>query len=157
RAVLEAFQVNDWQGPIDDPLGDGEGSEAAERLRETVKSLNEGLPAGTIRFHTDGRGGSVRWSAGGGSLLQPGENASRATRAANAKRQATGIRTGMGPEQRADPRLVRMRVACLFALTVRGVRSSARDCATTPPGPVAYSACGGAGQVLPHLPFRRPA
>lgn len=64
RAILEAFEASGWRGPVDDPLGDGGGAEAAERLRETVKSLNEGVPGGTIRFHADGRGGAVRWSEG---------------------------------------------------------------------------------------------
>lgn len=62
-AVLGAFEAARWPDRINDPLPAD--IDSAQRLRDTVKNLNRSLPAGTIRFHTDGRGRGVRWEAAG--------------------------------------------------------------------------------------------
>ena len=51
--LLAVFQEQDWAVRVDDPLPllAGEGHEEAKRrLHETLKNLNRGLPAGTIRW-----------------------------------------------------------------------------------------------------------
>jgi hypothetical protein len=66
--LLDVFQEQGWAGRIDDPLGlaDGEGEkDAKRRLHETIKNLNRGLAAGTIRFRGDGTGEGVVWEYGG--------------------------------------------------------------------------------------------
>ncbi len=61
ETVLQAFHEAGWPERISDPLGEEYDLDPKERLRETVKSLNEGLAEGTIRFHADGTGGGIRW------------------------------------------------------------------------------------------------
>jgi hypothetical protein len=63
EAVLAAFEAQGWPERIDDPLTRDAALEPKQRLRDTVKNLNRHLPAGTIRFHTDGQGRGVRWQA----------------------------------------------------------------------------------------------
>jgi len=62
-ALLDAFQRRGWSCPfVKSPLaptpGDGAG-DALRRLHDTIKNLNRGLPAGTIRFR--GNGGTGVW------------------------------------------------------------------------------------------------
>jgi hypothetical protein len=57
-AVLSAFEESEWPPCIDDPLRDGKN---AERLNNTVRSLNNGLRG--IRFHAAGDGESIRWKS----------------------------------------------------------------------------------------------
>ena len=63
--LLDGFQEQGWAfAHLDDPLppAAGEGEEDAKRrLHDTIKNLNRGLPAGTIRFRGDGTGQGVRW------------------------------------------------------------------------------------------------
>jgi len=57
-AVLAAFEARGWAaGHAPDPIPREPGETADEvrhRLHDTVKNLNRGLPAGTIRFRADG-------------------------------------------------------------------------------------------------------
>ena len=55
--ILDAFQEESWPRHISDPLPHGVNP---QRLRETVRTLNERLKA--IVFHTDGTGEGVTWS-----------------------------------------------------------------------------------------------
>jgi hypothetical protein len=55
-AILRAFQEEGWTSRIDDPLPNGR---KPWRLRETVRSLNDGLEI--ILFRADGTGEGVRW------------------------------------------------------------------------------------------------
>jgi hypothetical protein len=59
--ILDAFQEMGWPSQTDDPLPPQQGLQQTptQRLRETVKSLNQGLKA--IRFRTDGTGEGVVW------------------------------------------------------------------------------------------------
>ena len=66
-AILAAFADRGWGAArIPDPLprepGDTD-EEARQRLYETVKNLNRGLPPGTVRFHVDGD--AVWWEHAG--------------------------------------------------------------------------------------------
>jgi hypothetical protein len=62
--LLSAFEEDGWPvGPVDDPLPGKPGSDPCDRLRDAVRNLNNGLPPGTIRFHTDGSGAAVWWEA----------------------------------------------------------------------------------------------
>jgi hypothetical protein len=56
RAVLAAFEESGWPLCIDDPLL---GGKDADRLNNTVRSLNNGLRG--IQFHAAGDGKSIRW------------------------------------------------------------------------------------------------
>jgi hypothetical protein len=62
-ALLDAFQRRGWaRRYVKNPLAaaPGEGAEEVRRrLHDTIKNLNRGLPAGTIRFR--GNGGSGVW------------------------------------------------------------------------------------------------
>jgi hypothetical protein len=61
--VLAAFEARGWPERVDDPLEDEVGVDPKQRLRDTVKNLNRGLPRATIRFHTDGTGRRLVWEA----------------------------------------------------------------------------------------------
>jgi hypothetical protein len=61
EAVLAAFEAAGWPEAVRDPLDPDPETDPKERLRETVKSLNERLRRSTIRFHTDGTGTGVVW------------------------------------------------------------------------------------------------
>jgi hypothetical protein len=54
--VLDAFQEENWKSRIDSPLPGGKNS---RKLREAVRSLNDGLEK--IRFFCDGRAEGVQW------------------------------------------------------------------------------------------------
>ncbi len=60
ESVLLAFEAQGWPERIENPLEEEQGVDRKERLRETVKSLNDGLRGKGIRFRADGMGG-VRW------------------------------------------------------------------------------------------------
>src|SRR5262249_8797989 len=64
-AVLDAFQARGWtERHVSNPLpreAHETEAEAQERLHETIKSLNKGMPPGTIRFRGDGSGAGVWW------------------------------------------------------------------------------------------------
>lgn len=55
--VLDAFQKKDWSEPVGFPLS---GLRNPEQLRDTVKSLNEGL-AQPLTFFSDGTGENIDW------------------------------------------------------------------------------------------------
>jgi hypothetical protein len=63
--LLDAFQEQGWTpARIDDPLPwrrGGREEDRKERLRQTIKNLNRGLPPDTIRFRGDGTGEGVIW------------------------------------------------------------------------------------------------
>jgi len=64
-ALLEAFQARGWvERRVKEPLPreprETE-AEAQERLHETIKSLNRGMPPGSIHFRGDGSGCGVWW------------------------------------------------------------------------------------------------
>ena len=62
--VLSAFQAGGWARRIADPLPPffgNDSSAAQQRLHETIKNLNRGLPPGTVRFRGDGSGRGVLW------------------------------------------------------------------------------------------------
>jgi hypothetical protein len=61
EAVLDAFQAAAWSPCIDDPLPRVLGLNTKVRRRETIRGLNHGLAAGTIRFASNGTGTGVRW------------------------------------------------------------------------------------------------
>lgn len=64
RAVLRTFEEEGWPARIDDPASDrSQDRPLGEQIQDTVRSLNERLPADTIRFHGDGDG--IRWEAVG--------------------------------------------------------------------------------------------
>ncbi len=63
--ILDVFQEQGWATMhIDDPLppsaDEGE-QEAKQRLHDTIKNLNRGLPPETIHFRGDGTGQGVVW------------------------------------------------------------------------------------------------
>ncbi len=62
-AVLRAFEEQDWQDEILDPIPPDSEQDPKERLRETVKRLNKNLKPGTTRFFTTRSGTAVRWTA----------------------------------------------------------------------------------------------
>ena len=55
-AILDAFQEQDWPSHTFDPLPDGKDS---QRLRETIRTLNQGLKV--IQFAADGSGEGITW------------------------------------------------------------------------------------------------
>ena len=59
--VLVAFQAAGWPRRIDDPLPDLTGRKNKKRRLQTVRSLNERLEPGTIRFRADGTGRGICW------------------------------------------------------------------------------------------------
>jgi hypothetical protein len=67
--VLAAFEEEGWSGPIFDPLPDDATRSAKERLRETVRALNEShLVRGLLRFRMDGTGQRVMFSLNSSKL-----------------------------------------------------------------------------------------
>ena len=78
--VLAAFAEQRWATHLDDPLPPepGDGPEAGrQRLNETIRNLNRGLPAGTLRFHGDGTGEGAWWEyCRPSAAAEPGELAS---------------------------------------------------------------------------------
>jgi hypothetical protein len=72
-ALLDAIEAHGWEvGHVSNPLpperGESE-SEAQERLHETIKNLNRGMPPQTIRFRGDGSGRGVWWEISDGDSL----------------------------------------------------------------------------------------
>lgn len=61
EAVLAAFQEEDWPHYIDDPLSPVPDQSPKQRLRDTVKRLNENQRSRLVRFRGDGTGERVRW------------------------------------------------------------------------------------------------
>jgi hypothetical protein len=64
-AILNAFQKKRWRvHRVADPLPPFFGNDLAaakQRLHETIKNLNRGIPRGTIRFRGDGTGLGILW------------------------------------------------------------------------------------------------
>jgi hypothetical protein len=58
--ILDAFQEDAWPNRMDDPLS-GDAASQKDRLKEAVKSLNNGLATGTIVFSVVG-GEAIRWA-----------------------------------------------------------------------------------------------
>ena len=61
EAALSAFQEEQWPHYIDDPLSPMPDQSPKQRLRDTVKRLNENQKNRLIRFRGDGTGERVRW------------------------------------------------------------------------------------------------
>jgi hypothetical protein len=59
--VLLAFQEQDWQRCIHDPLPPRAGLNAKRRLRDTIARLNRGQITPVLRFHGDHTGRGVYW------------------------------------------------------------------------------------------------
>lgn len=55
-AILDAFEEQGWPARIDDPLPDGGDK---QRLREAIRTLNQGLSR--LRFRADGTGSGICW------------------------------------------------------------------------------------------------
>ena len=64
-AVLDAFEAPGLASVRRRPPPALRRAERKARLRETVRGLNRRLAAGTIRFHSGGSGGEIRWVAVG--------------------------------------------------------------------------------------------
>ena len=58
--VLAAFEAAGWTPSLAIQLPGARGRKAKQRIHDTIKSLNEGLEAGTLRFHADGDG-CIAW------------------------------------------------------------------------------------------------
>jgi hypothetical protein len=63
--VLLEFQECGWHQRIDDPLPPPEAGSRAERLRQTVRSLNRGQQPARLRFRVEAGGRGVRWAPAG--------------------------------------------------------------------------------------------
>lgn len=61
--ILEAFQELGWPAWIDDPLPPRDGLDSHQRLHDAIKRLNGRQHAALLRFHGDGTGTRVGWSA----------------------------------------------------------------------------------------------
>jgi hypothetical protein len=72
-ALLAAIEARGWAfGHVSNPLPRERGeteAEVQERLHETIKNLNRGMPPRTIRFRGDGSGHGVWWEYSGGDFL----------------------------------------------------------------------------------------
>lgn len=60
-AILAAFQEQDWQQVIDDPLPPKAELDARQRLRETIRGLNRNQLVQTLHFSVEGNGEQVSW------------------------------------------------------------------------------------------------
>ncbi len=58
--ILRAFEEEEWPHRIDDPLSGKAGKDHKRRLRDTVRSMNDGLKH--LRFECDGTGEGIIWS-----------------------------------------------------------------------------------------------
>jgi hypothetical protein len=61
ETVLMAFEEERWPPRIDDPLPVRPGSNAKQRLHDTIKGLNRHQVHRRIRFMGDGSGTGIRW------------------------------------------------------------------------------------------------
>jgi hypothetical protein len=61
ETVLMAFEEESWPPRIDDPLPVRPGSDAKQRLHDTIKGLNRHQVHRRIRFMGDGSGTGIRW------------------------------------------------------------------------------------------------
>lgn len=61
KTVLDAFQEENWPRHIDDPLPPSTGRDHSQRLRDTVRFLNDHQIVPLIRFASDGRGTGFYW------------------------------------------------------------------------------------------------
>ncbi len=61
KAVLDEFEGQGWPSRITDPIPRVAGLSAKNRRRETIRSLNLGLVAGTIRFFLNGSAQGIWW------------------------------------------------------------------------------------------------
>ncbi|MBI3466882.1 MAG: hypothetical protein HY000_28035 [Planctomycetes bacterium] len=59
--ILDTFEEEEWPHHIDDPLTGGDDCDAKQRLRDTIRKLNQHQIHRRIRFHTDGTGEGVIW------------------------------------------------------------------------------------------------
>ena len=60
-AVLAAFQEEGWPPRVFDPLPPDGDQEPKQRLRETIRALNQHQRPPTLRFFGDGTGQGVLW------------------------------------------------------------------------------------------------
>jgi hypothetical protein len=61
--VLTVFHEEGWPARIDDPLPFVRGSDAKQRIRDTVRALNAKQGERLIHFRSDGSGQSVAWQS----------------------------------------------------------------------------------------------
>ena len=61
QLLLTAFQEQQWQFQIDDPLPPEPGINSKTRLRDAIRCLNKWHLHRLLRFHGDGSGTAVRW------------------------------------------------------------------------------------------------
>ena len=61
RAVLVAFEEENWPGRIDDPLPPKSGIESKRRLHDTINSLNRNQKKFLVHFSGDGSGAGICW------------------------------------------------------------------------------------------------
>lgn len=70
--ILAVFQEENWPIRIDDPLPPEPNLDAKQRLRETVKSLNQNhFTRDRLRFHCDGNGQGIQWELAARSPTSP--------------------------------------------------------------------------------------
>ena len=70
--ILAAFEEDDWQQHIDDPLPPRAGCLRTRRLRDAIHNLNRRLDHLSIRFSLNGHGDGIKWSVSTAvSLNQP--------------------------------------------------------------------------------------
>ncbi len=61
-AVLAAFEEEGWPSRVFDPLHPQEDQEPKQRLRETIRALNQHQRPPMLRFFADGTGQGVLWA-----------------------------------------------------------------------------------------------
>jgi hypothetical protein len=61
RAVLDAFEEEDWPNRLDDPLPSAKQMSRKQRLHQTIQGLNKGQKPQQLWFRGDGTGQGVCW------------------------------------------------------------------------------------------------
>jgi hypothetical protein len=59
--ILAAFEEDGWPPRLDDPLPPNHGTVPEERLRATVRRLNQCQKPHVVRFESEGTGAGIRW------------------------------------------------------------------------------------------------
>ncbi|SRR5579884_146796 len=62
--VLRRLQEDQWEGSVEIAWPDLTSKQSAQRLRQTIKSLNRGQVPQRLCFRVEGGGKSVRWQVG---------------------------------------------------------------------------------------------
>jgi hypothetical protein len=70
--ILAVFEEESWPARIDDPLPPAGHIDPKQRLRETIKSLNQNhIVRDRLRFRSDGNGLGIQWDLVTGSPTSP--------------------------------------------------------------------------------------